>query len=1005
MVYTRQTLHNYLHRDSRHRDVYHDLSPFKVKEILLVSSLYDAYTIEKEGRFSEIMLYDYGNLNLTSVPRITGVSTKKETMQQLERKNIDMVVVMVGFNIHRSIRIIKAIKEKYPDKPVFILINNHAQIKYFRNNQAQIGYDRMFVWDADPRIFFAMIKYLEDLKNVENDVNLANVRIILLVEDSPQFYSAFLTNLYKVIFEQTNKIIEEIQTDKLYKVLKLRARPKILLATDYEEAKAVFEKFKDNIYMVVSDVQFPKAGKIEDNAGFEMIEEFRRQKNDLPVIMLSSDEEKMQIARAKNITFLNKNDSDLYKKLQKQVIYKLGFGDFIFRNAQGREIARATNLNEFEELIRTVPDESITYHASRHHFSKWLMSRSEIQVAELLKEKQAADFDDPDEIRKFVLYMLKIYRDEKPSGKVIPIDKKHCNNETNILLLAPGAFGGKGRGIAFINSLLYKTDLSHAIDGLRIKIPRTAIIGTKEFEEFIQANRLGEIKEMNLSDDEIKKRFLQGKLSHEVKEKLWLLLECFKKPLAIRSSGLFEDSLDQPFAGIFDTYLIPNNSPDQKVRFKQLTEAVKLVYASVFFQRSLNYSKALNKKLGEEKMAIVIEEVVGREYDGLYYPHISGVAQSYNFYPFSDMRPDDGFAVIAIGLGSYVVEGEVAYRFSPKHPKIQLLSPKDQLKYSQTYFYAIDMTEPQPDLCKGPMAAIKKVDLYDALPHGTLTHLVSTYDYNNDTIYPGAYPDGALIVNFADILQNEYIPLSKTIQLILKSLRDSFDTPVEIEFAVNLQPDDGNQPVFYILQVKPLIVPVENFSASIDNADPEKMIIYAEKSMGNGLIKDITDVIFVKNDTFDNTRTPEIAEQISRLNEKLARADRKYLLIGPGRWGTRDRFIGIPVRWTQISHAKVIVETSLEGFPLEASYGSHFFHNITTLNIAYFSVMPEAGKGFIKYGKLENARLVEETEFVKHVRFDKPLEIIIDGSKRKAAVMEPEKEHNAAPNGNNQPEK
>ncbi len=990
MVYTRQTLHNYLHRDSRMRDIYHDLNPFKVKEILLVSSLYDAYTIEKEGRFSEIMLYDYGNLNLTSVPRITGVSTKKETMQQLEEKQIDMVVVMAGFNISRSIRIIKAIKEKYPEKPVFILINNRAQIKYFQKKQTEIGFDRMFVWDADPRIFFAMIKYLEDQKNAENDVRKANVRIILMIEDSPEYYSAYLTNLYKVIFEQTNKIIDEIQTDKLYKVLKLRARPKILLATNYEEAKQIFNRFKNNIYMIISDVQFPREGKIQDNIGFELIEEFRKEKSDLPVIMLSSDSKKDALAKEKNITFLNKNDSDLYKKLQKKVIYKLGFGDFIFRNADGEEIARAKNLEEFEELIKAVPDESIMYHASLHHFSKWLMSRSEIQLASLLKEKKATDFSNPDEIRKFVLQMIKIHRDEKPTGKVIPIDKKNCHDESNILLLAPGAYGGKGRGLAFVNSLLYRTDLSNSVEGIRIKIPKTAIIGVREFENFILENNLNEIKDLGLSDDEIRKRFVQGKLSSEVKEKIWLLLDCFKKPLAVRSSGLFEDSLDQPFAGIFDTYLLPNNSPDQKVRFRQLTDAIKLVYASVFFQRSLNYSQALNKKLGEEKMAIVIEELVGHEYDGLYYPHISGVAQSYNFYPFSDMRPDDGFAVIAIGLGSYVVEGEVAYRFSPKHPKIQMLSSKDQMKYSQTYFYALDMTNPEPDLCKGPMAPIKKVDIYDALPHGTLKHLVSTYDYNNDMLYPGAYENGTLVVNFADILQNEYIPLATTIQIVLKSLRDSFDTPVEIEFAVDLTPEDNQEPIFYILQVKPLIVPLENFSVSIDKINKEKALIYAEKSMGNGITQDIQDVIYVKNEVFDKTRTLEMAEEIDRLNEKMGKENKKYLLIGPGRWGTRDRFIGIPVRWTQISNAKVIVETSLDGFPLDASYGSHFFHNITTLNIAYFSVFPDLGKGFIRYNKLEKQTLVEETTFFKHVRFDKPLKIIIDGSKRKAIVLDTE---------------
>ena len=989
MVYTRQTLHKYLNRDSRNRDVYHDLNPFKVKEILLVSSLYDAFAIEKEGKFSEIMLYDYGNLNLSSVPRITGVSGKKETLQQLEEKKIDMVVVMVGFNVQRSVRIIKAIKEKYPDKPVFALLTNHAQIKYFQKNKDKIGADQIFVWDQDPRIFFAMIKYLEDKMNVENDVKISDVRVILIVEDSPEYYSSYLTHLYKIIFEQTNKIIDEIKTDKLYKVLKLRARPKILLANTYEEAMEIFNKYKDNIYILVSDVQFPKEGEIQDNIGFELVKNVRKEKPDLPVVILSSDKKKEDIASKEQITFINKNDEYLYEKLTREIIEKLGFGDFVFRDTEGNELARATNLDEFEKILKSVPQDTILYHASRHDFSRWLMARSEIQLASLLKKKTTDDFTHAEDIRKYILDMLYLYRDEKPEGKVIPIDKKQCDNEANILLLAPGAFGGKGRGLAFVNSLLYKTDLSRAVSGLRIKIPRTAIIGTSEFEQFIKKNNLADIKYENLTDQEIRKRFLDAKLSHEVKEKLWLLLQCFRKPLAVRSSGMFEDSLDQPFAGIFDTYLLPNNSPDFRERFQQLIDAVKLVYASVFFEKSLNFSKSINKKLGEEKMAIVIQELVGHEHDGLYYPHISGVAQSYNFYPFSDMRPEDGFAVIALGLGSYVVEGEVAFRFSPKYPKVQVLSVQDQLKYTQTYFYALDLNKKDINLIEGPHVTIRKVDVYNALKHHTLNHLASTYDYNNDMLYPGVQEGGAVVLNFADILQNEYIPLAEALRVILKSLRDSFDTPVEIEFAVDLTPEDNGEPIFYILQVKPLIVPVENAISRLEKIPKEDMLIYAEKSMGNGIIKNITDVVYVKNDAFDNTRTPEIAEQIGKLNEKFLRAGKHYILIGPGRWGTRDRFIGIPVNWGQISYAKVIVETSLEGFPLDASYGSHFFHNLTTLKIAYFSVMPEQNKGFIRYEILESAPVVEETEFVKHVRFKEPVPVVIDGKNRRGAVLKP----------------
>ncbi len=981
----KQLLQNYLNRDSRMRDIYHDMSKFKVKEILLVSNLYDAFSINKEGRFSEIMLYDYGKLNLTSLPRITGVYSTEETLEQLEQKNIDMVVITVGFNKQRPLKIIKKIKERYPGLPIFILLNNTHHIKFLEQQKNKIGYDKIFVWDGESRIFFAMIKYLEDKMNAENDSKLASVRMILVVEDNPIYYSNYLNKLYRIIFRQTNKIIDEIKMDKLYKVLKLRARPKILLATNYEEALELFNKFKDNIFVMITDVQFPKNGKIAPDTGFQLIDEVRKIKSNLPIIVLSSDKKQKSVADQKCLTFIDKNDENLYQKLIEQVTQKIGFGDFIFRDKDGKVIDKASTLKEFERILKRIPQESIDFHAKRDDFSLWLMARSEIQLAKILEAKKAHHFKDVEEIRSYILKMLKAYRDEKPQGKVVPWEDGDCANDKNIFLLSDGAYGGKGRGLAFINSLLHKTELAHHLKGLKIKMPRTAIIGANEFDRFIEDNNLQNLKELNLSDEEINKRFLKARLSNELVQKLDQFSDCFKKPLAVRSSGLFEDSLTQPFAGIFETYIIPNNHHDKNQRLQQLIDAIKLVYASTFSNVAVNYARALDHKLGDEKMSVVIQELVGREHDGLYYPDISGVAQSYNYYPFASMKPRDGFAVIAIGLGSYVVEGERAYRFAPKYPKIQLNSLQDQIKQSQSYFYAVDLKKQDVNLLNGPYSAIKKVDLYDAIPHGTLTHLVSTYDYNNDIMYPGVDENGVLVTNFASILQNEYIPLPEMIQDVLDNLKQAFDTPVEIEFAVDLTPDEDGDATFYILQVKPLLMPAEDYTFKPEELDKEKLILYAEKSMGNGMINTITDFIFVKNEVFDKTQTVEMAQEIEALNKKFH--NKHYILIGPGRWGSRDRFIGIPVNWTQISNAKVIVETSLEGYPLDASSGSHFFHNLTTLNIAYFSVFLDKNPEAINYDLLNSAELIEETKYFKHVRFPKPVKVIIDGKKRRGAIL------------------
>jgi DNA-binding NarL/FixJ family response regulator len=975
-----------MNRESKHRDIYHDMMPFKVKEILLVANLYDAFFIEREGRFSEIMLYDYGNMNLSSFPRITGVSTKEEVFEQLEEKNIDMVIVMIGLNTMKPLSISKKIKQIFPEMPVFVLLNNNLNIAFFQRYQKRNVFDQLFVWNGESRIFFAMIKYLEDLKNAKNDTSIAAVRQILIVEDSPAFYSSFLTHLYRIIYKQTNEIINDVSTDNLYKVLKLRARPKIILASNYEDAMALYNEYKEYIFCLITDVQYEKNGVMNKNAGFELIDEITKENPDLPTIVLSQDKTKGEIAKEKGISFIDKNAQNLYKDLKHTVTQKIGFGAFIFKDMEEKEIARAHTIKEFEELLQTVPDESIHFHGERDHFSLWLMARTEIQLAKVLVRKKAREFKNANEIREYLLTAIKSYRDEQPSGKVVPFDERACRTEENIVTLVDGSYGGKGRGLAFVHSLKDKFVFERAVEGVKIRIPKTAVIGTDEFESFLERNDFVHFKENPPKYEEVKSLFLKASLSDQLIERLKVLLNCYLNPIAIRSSGTFEDSFSQPFAGIFETYILPNNHLDETVRLQQTMDAIKLVFASVFSETAINYTLALDQKLGEENMAIVIQELVGNNFNGYYYPHISGVAQSYNFYPFAHMKPEEGFVTAAVGLGIYVVEGEAAFRFSPKYPKTQFLSLEDQVKYTQTYFYAVDMHKEDLNLSDGSMSSMKKVDIYDARDHGSLTHCVSVYDNNNRAIYPGLKRYGPIVVNFASILNHEYVALSKTIEIILNLIKDAFGSPVEIEFAVDLNRDADGDVSFYILQVKPIIRAKETYSFNFNKIPVKDTILHAGKGMGNGIIDTISDIVFIKNDVFDRIRTEEMAEEIEVINKKLGHEGKEYILIGPGRWGTRDRFIGIPVNWPQISNAKVIVETGLEGFPLDASYGSHFFHNLTTLNIAYFSVSHKHENDFINYDILNDQELIEETTFFKHVRFSAPITVKIDGRKRMAVV-------------------
>ncbi len=893
---------------------------------------------------------------------------------------------MMGIDKQTPIQLSRIIKQIYPGLPILLLLNNSSDVGAFEYRKLT-SIDKIFVWNGDSKVFLAMVKYIEDLGNIENDTQIGLVRVILLVEDSARYYSRFLPVLYSIVIEQTQHLIEEVNSDSLYKVLRMRARPKILLVSTYEDALEYIKRYNEYLLCVITDVKYEKGHKLDDKAGLKLAEYVKREFADLPVLIQSSEPSNADKAYNLNAAFINKNSDNLMQELKNFINYYLGFGNFIFRDGEGKEeIAVAHNMKEFEEQLHDIPEESMLFHGKRNHFSNWFMARGEIQLAKNLKPVKVSDFKSPLEMRNHILEGIHQCMFDKNKGKVVNFDEDAIIDETTIVSLAEGSLGGKGRGLAFISTLIYNFDFSQIAPGINIRTPITSIIGTDEFENFIENNNLREEIFIERDYDKIKKLFVGAELSEALVEKLRRYLKIIKKPLAIRSSSLFEDSLTQPFAGIFDTFLLPNNHPDLEVRLNQMMTAIKLVYASLFSPNARAYFDAINYKIEEERMAVIVQEVVGAAYDDTYYPHISGVAQSYNYYPISHMKPDDGFSVLAVGLGKYVVEGEKTYRFCPSYPNLEIYSAPDLYKNSQLHFYAIDMKQKKFDLLEGEDASLVKLDIDVSEKHGTLKHCGSVYDLTNESIIAGLTSPGPRVVNFANIIKHKYIPLPQTIKVILNMVEEAMGSPVEIEFAVDLNKDKLGKASLYLLQIKPLIKNARDKDISIVDVDYGKLLLYSEMGMGNGIVDDITDVIYVDVKKFDKLKTEKMRDEIERLNIEMIKENRKYILIGPGRWGTRDRFIGIPVAWSQISNAKIIVEVGMEDFPLDASLGSHFFHNVITMNVGYFSVKHNSLIDYINWDKLGAQEMISVTKYFKHVRFKKPLKVIMDGKQRSSLI-------------------
>jgi len=971
------------------RDIFEELMPTKVKEVLLVATLYDSYSIVREGQLSDTIYGEFLQLNLYTYPRFTSVNSEDGALRKLEEHDFDLVIIMVGVDKNIPVKLADLVHEQNRRVPVLLLVNNNGDLRYFQKAARQFdSIDRVFVWNGNSNVFLAMVKYIEDIKNIEADTRNGNVRVILLVEDSIQYYSRYLPMLYTNIMTQTQNLIQDEATDDLHMIVKMRARPKVILVSSYEDALQMLNRYKEYLLTVISDVKFQYNGKDDDEAGIKLLK-YVKQIMRFPVPLLLQSHDVRNAFRAEEIEadFINKNSESLSMDIHNFIYKRLGFGNFVFKDEKGNPIMVAHNLQEFQEMLKVIPDEALAYHGKRNSFSTWLMARGEINIAEQLLPYQLEDFKSPAELRSFCLGVFEKVQLKKLRGLVINFDPLLLNSDRYIVRLGKGFLGGKGRGIAFMCNFIENIDFKKIITDMNVRIPATAVVGALEFDKFLEINNLYEEIYSNTDYGHIKMIFLESALSDGLKKKLYKYVERMTKPLAVRSSGLFEDSLLQPFSGVYATYLLPNNHPDVLVRYRQLEIAVKLVYASIFTDSAVSYFDAVSYKIEEEKMAVIIQELVGHEHNGRYYPAISGVAQSYNYYPVSYMEPEDGYAVAAVGLGMYVVGGEKGYRFCPKYPQLNPGSVQDQIRDSQREFYAVDMTRSEVDLVRGgEEAAILKLSIRDAEADGTIDHCASVYDVENDDLVPGTTGRGPRVINFSNILKYNYIPLADTIRFLLRLFREAMGSPVEMEYAVDLGPGDEGLPTFYLLQIKPLIRHEEELEIDLGEIHSGETLLYAQKGMGNGKIEGIRDVIYVPADTFNKLKTREIADEISRFNKKMDIAGRDYVLIGPGRWGSQDPFTGIPVSWAQISRARIIIEMGLPDFPLDGSLGSHFFHNVTSMNVGYFSVPHQASDALINLEMLKSQTLVEELTYTRHVQFKQELKILMDGRKREALI-------------------
>ena len=963
----------------------------RIYNVLLIATKYDAFMLEDDGRVDEQIFNEYTALSLRYPPRFTQVTTEEEALNELKNRNFELIICMPNMDNRDIFAAATEIKTHYPHIPIVVLTPFSKEVSKRVANEDLSAIDYVFSWLGNSELLLAIIKLIEDKMNAPDDVASVGVQIIMLVEDSIRFYSSALPHLYKFVLEQSQEFAKEALNPH-QQTLRMRGRPKIKLARTYEEAVRIFEQYQNNILGIISDMSFMHTGVKDPYAGYKFGQYVRKTGKIIPFILESSESANEVYAHELGASFIDKNSKSYPQDLRKKIMQRFGFGDFVILNPKTKEeIMRIKDLKDLQKKVFQIPDDSLVYHLSRNHFSRFFYSRAMFPPAEVLKNVDVSDYKDMDEARKLIFDLIVQYRRMKNSGVVAIYKKERFDEYSNFARIGDGSLGGKGRGLAFIGAMIKRYPKLEQ-ENFAVNIPKTVVICTDIFDEFMETNELYPIALSDTDNDTILKYFLRASLPSRLIEDLMAFSEVVKGPIAIRSSSLLEDSHYQPFAGIYSTYMIPKQE-DKYEMLRSLSDAIKAVYASVFYQDSKAYMTATSNLIDQEKMAIVLQEVVGTQYGDHYYPTISGVARSLNFYPIGNEKAEDGIANIALGLGKYIVDGGLTLRFSPRHPHniLQMSSTDFALRETQTRFYALDLN-PENIVDKFSVDDafnLKKLTLKEADADGSLKFITSTYDPYDMIIRDGYYPGGRKILSFVNVLQHDVFPLASTLDQLLQIGQKEMGRPVEIEFAINMNKQDPRIATFYLLQIRPIVDNKEVMNEDLSVIQQEDTILSSTSVLGHGIINDVQDVIYVKTGAFNAANNQLIAYDIEKMNRKFTGTETNYVLVGPGRWGSSDPWLGIPVKWPHISNAKVIVECGLENYRVDPSQGTHFFQNLTSFGVGYFTINPFKGEGWFDEDYLNQLPVVEETEYLRHVRLHAPIVIKMDGKRSLGVVMKP----------------
>ncbi len=969
---------------------FHHLMARRVRTILMVSNPYESFSISRDYSLSQDIYGTSQLLHLQNVPQIVTALSGKEGLSMLGKEHFDLLLVSANIPDMDTLEFGRKVKEIRPDLPVVMVVFDGSWFDQTYRGTEPEGIDWTFAWRGSANVLLSIMKLVEDSQNIDRDLAFASVGSILVIEDAVEYYSLLLPHLYAMLMQRTFMLVPE-GINESERQVRTRVRPKVLLARTFGEARSLFEKYETSLVGIVSDLRTFHDDRIDPDAGVRFLGEIVARAPGVPILIQSSEPNVAEVARTLGARCLNKRGSNMRKVLERFILEDIGFGDFVFRLPSGQEIKRVANMWEMEQALQTVPDESLMFHANRNDLSHWFRARGELTLAAVLRPISTADFPTVAALKDFLRDAISITRREKYRGVIADFRPPEFDPDYPFLVLGRGSLGGKGRGLAFMFRQLSQRFKDDRIKGIRTRLPRTLVIGAAEYDTFLRDNQMDVATVEGLDDEAIRRRFAAGQLTGKLREDLRHYVTRVRVPLAVRSSGLLEDSHYQPLAGLYATYMLPNNHPDVDSRLEHLATAIKLVYASAYLERPRRYLGAIGHDLAEAKMAVVIQEIAGRQYGRYFYPAISGVAQSCNYYPVFQMKPEDGVATIALGLGKQVVEGGDAVRFCPRYPQVlpQFRSPSEVMKVSQREFFALDLWHNDANLLSGTDATLARLPLSRAEEDGTLTLIGSVVSAADDRIYDGVSRPGTRVVTFARILKHNVIPLCAILNELLDTCRSDLGFAAEIEFAVNIDTDASLEPEVYFLQMRPLVASRERCDVTLESISPSKLICRSERVMGNGRIEGLQDIVYVRPADFDRGRSAEVASVVAAVNERLSRERRPYVLLGPGRWGSFDPWIGIPVVWHQISWARVIVELPVKDLPMEPSQGTHFFHNMTSAGIGYFSLSQSNEREFCRRELLETLPVEEIAPGVFHYRLAAPLLIRMDGQSQQGVIALP----------------